>query len=170
MSRALQYGIFLWITDPSDIWACWTLLLFSSSHGESWFYYLSLISKGKLLTHSLPFMWLATFTAVPGGPCPISAALFTRGVVGLQNFIICSEVRSLDNGMDHVPSFGDRRHLAALSIMLWSIPSPSQLLSHLATVVFPQLFYLMKDVLSSHGSCLPLFKRTTCRGNLGFSV
>lgn len=36
--------------------------------------------------------------------------------------------------------FGERGDLAALSIMLWSIPPPSQLLSHLAPVVFPQLY------------------------------
>lgn len=72
-----QHGT-LQITDPSDIWGCWKLLLLSSSHGESWFYSLPLISKGKLLTDILPFMPLVAFAVVSGGPCPVSAALFTR--------------------------------------------------------------------------------------------
>lgn len=74
-----QRGI-LQIVDPSDIWACWKLLLLSSSHGESWFYSRPLISKGKLLTHILPFMPLVAFAVVFGGPCPVSAAVFMRAL------------------------------------------------------------------------------------------
>lgn len=74
-----QHGI-LQIIDPSDTWACWKLLLLSSSHGETWFYSLPLISKGKLLTHILPFMLLDAFAVVSGGPRPASAALFTRAL------------------------------------------------------------------------------------------
>lgn len=52
--------------------------------------------------------------------------------------------------------FGERGDLAALSIMLWSIPPPSQLLSQLAPVVFPQL-YLPNEGCSLFPWILPTF-------------